>query len=225
MKPITLYLDSVRWHANDAQGLPLDGPRGESTDVPLADHAAWLESLGARRRSITVLLSAACVPSLCLPWSASVPLARELRHRVGDAWSMRRVNASTHDIHIHWPDYGMPIVSLAYPRTMLRGLAEQLAPHRPGSVACGVFAAAERHLAKTRAARELLMFNERDGYSALHIQAGQLIDAEYLRSDGRGLDAFPVWFKRKAMEYPDAGQVRWLAGEESAPLALCEGLE
>jgi len=223
MKPITLYLDSVQWHASDAQGHPFGGRRGDVAEAPLDDHAGWLESLGTRRRSIAVLLSAACVPSLCLPWSASLPLASEVRRRVGEAWSVRGVDASSHDIRIHWPDYGMPVVSLAYPQALLRGLAEQLAPHRPGSAVCGVFAAAERHLAKTRASRELLMFAERDGYSALHIQAGRLIDAEYLRPDGRGLDAFPVWLKRKAMEYPDAGQVQWPAGDEPAPRALCGG--
>lgn len=224
MKQITLYLDTAQWQANDPQGLLFGGRRGESADAPLEEHSAWLQALGPRRRSIAVVLSAACVPSLCLPWSARVPLPGAVRRRVDAAWAMRGVEASSHDIRIHWPDYGMPVVSLAYPRALLRGLGGQLAPHRPGSVACGVFAVAERHLARTKAARELLMFAERDGYSALHLQSGRLIGAEHLQPDGHGLDAFPVWLKRKAMEYPDAGQLQWPAGDEPSPFGLCEGL-
>ena len=213
MKQPTLYLDAMQWQATDVQGQWLTGRRGHSVELPLDQPSVWLETLGARRRSISVVLSAACVPGLSLPWSASVPLASDVRRRVHEAWLLRGVTASSHDIRIHWPDYGMPLVSLAYPTALLRGLAAQLAPHRLGSVECGVFAAADRHLAGSRAARELLLVAERDGYSALHIEAGQLTGAERLRPDGLGLDALPVWLKRKAMEYPGNGEIQWLAGD------------
>ncbi len=213
MKQPTLYLDAMQWQATDAQGHWLTGRRGESVELPLDQPSAWLETLGQRRRSISVVLSAACVPSLSLPWSASVPLAGNVRRRVHEAWLMRGVTASSHDIRIHWPDYGMPLVSLAYPTALLRGLSSQLSPHRLGSVECGVFAAADRHLAGSRATRALLLVAERDGYSALHIEAGQLIGAERLPPDGRGLDAPSVWLKRKAMEYPGSGEMQWLPGD------------
>jgi hypothetical protein len=132
---------------------------------------------------------------------------------VHEAWQARGVNVGSHDIRIHWPDYGMPVVSLAYPLALLRGLAAQLAPHRLGSVECAVFALVDRDGAASRTARELLMFAERDGYSALYVEAGRLVGAEHLPPDGRGLDALPVWLKRKGVEYPGSGEVRWPAGE------------
>lgn len=212
MKSRILYLDSVQWRANDAHGKWHAGLRGASNELPLDGIDAWMEGCG-RRQSVEVRLSAACAQSLTLPWSSSVPSISKVKALVCRGWITRGIDLSSHDIRILWPSYGKPVLSVAYPTALMQGLASQLTPHSLRSVQSDVFVLAGRHLARSRASRELLLYAEADGYSALHAEAGQLVGAEYLQPQGKGLDALPIWLKRKAMEYPGDGEIRWLSSD------------
>lgn len=224
MKKITLYIDSTHWYAIDANGKWISGCRGSTPDCPLEGVSAWLEGLAHRRHSIAIILSVACVPYLSLPWNVSNPAASELRRSVHEAWHVRGVSRDSHDIRIHWPNYGMPVMTLAYPLALLQGLIAQLGRHKLSSLECSIFALAGRRLKGGGAARELLLLSECDGYSALHVDAGQVVDIEYLKPDGIGLDAVPVWLRRKALEYSDSNAMGWLTGECPDINRLCETL-
>jgi hypothetical protein len=59
MKQPTLYLDTTQWYATDAQGQWFNGRRSQFANHPLEEVATWLASLGRRRCSLAVILSAA----------------------------------------------------------------------------------------------------------------------------------------------------------------------
>lgn len=213
MKQLTLYLTRRRWYATDPAGQRRSGERGGDAGQVLDGLEAVFEAPASRRCRVKVVLSCACVRFLVLPWNSAVHTGRGMSEQVHKAWQRESIDFHTHQIRVLWPGYGMPLVSAAYPRELTRGLIEQF-PGRAGKLAgidCSVIGMTARHLRTSGRQRQLLMFQEEDGYSGVHVQAGEVVNIEQLPVNGQGLDALPVWLGRKQLDYPDADNMLWLA--------------
>lgn len=224
MKYATLYVTHDAWHGlpASADAGAFDGARGGDDGLELSGLDGWRATLG-RGQTVRLVLSAASVPMACTPWTASVASAAALRREVEAGWGQRLGAEHGHSIRIHWPRHGMPLVSLAWPPQVCERLQAQLGPHRIVEANCSVFAGLDDG-AGTRSGRSLLLFGEDDGYCALHMLGGEPVGVEQLPLDGSGLDAMPVWMRRKQLDYPEDGAIRWIASSHGVAPQMREVL-
>ncbi|WP_369348348.1 hypothetical protein [Stenotrophomonas sp. JAG2] len=224
MKRATLYLTRTRWH-----GLPLgadnamvQGNRSGADGLDLEGLDVWLATL-SRRQSIRVLLSAASVPLACTPWTVSIASATALRRQAAQLWEAQLGSGHGHEIRLHWPRHGMPLVSVAWPPGVRMRVASQLQGRSISVMTSSVFAAVATD-PPPPSGRILLLAGEDDGYCALHLQDGEPVGIERLPLQGSGLDAIPVWMRRKRLDYPDPAAIRWIAATDAAARSMCEVL-
>jgi len=64
----------------------------------------------------------------------------------------------------------------------------------------------------------LLCFVEDDGLAGVHMDNGMISEVESVSHAGGGLDSVDVWCRRKCLEYPTAGQLRWLQVSHCPPI-------
>lgn len=213
MKSCLLYLTSQSWFALErgSQNAHGSGAIIPESDLPLATLAQWLQSQVTGKTRVDVLISAAAVHFLALPWLSTANTGAAIRKRVLHAWEKNGLDGAAHDIRIQWPRYGEPIIAVAYPTAWLRSIEELLATAGAtiGTVTCSAVAIAERYAARMPRGPSLLIIEEGDAVVGLHLQDGTLTDVEVLSPQSEGLDEVPVWLHRKQMDFPDAGQVRW----------------
>ncbi|WP_368564622.1 hypothetical protein [Pseudoxanthomonas sp. UTMC 1351] len=221
MKSCILYLTSRSWHALERgrQRVHASGSIDAGSKQPFAALAQWLTSHATGKLRVDVLVSAAAVRFMTLPWSSAAGTGAGIRKRVLQAWERSGLDNSTHDIRIQWPRYGEPIVAVAYPTAWLRSLEAALAAAgvSVGAIGCSAVAIAGRYAVRMPSGPSLLVIEEDDALVGVHLRDGAITDFETLPPDGQGLDEVSVWLHRKQMDLPEAKQMRWFLPSERQP--------
>jgi len=220
IRPLHLYVSATSWLAIAPQPGP-SGPApasGTFTDIASADWKAIGQSLHTRfggvRRNIRLVLSSRQCRFLVLPWSSAHVTSASMRSYVAQAF------AETHDysgksqhIEIDWPEFGEPILAVAYPRPTIDLLETGLASsgHVLGSVTASVEPVLRKYAKSLGADACLLTFAEDDGITAITIEANSIVQVETPAEHGDGLDDMVIWSSRKRLGFADDSHMWWLA--------------
>lgn len=185
-------------------------------DVPAVDWKAQGEALHAHFGNATVqlLLSARQCRYQVLPWLSSCYTGTAIRRYVADAFAAAAgVTDETHQIEIDWPRYGEPILSAAYPRTIVDAMRDGLASsgHMLAGVDSSIGPILRRYGKALDVDQALLAYAEDDGITGITLENGRVVQIETLSGDGTGLDDVGVWSSRKRFAFADDSQLRWLA--------------
>src|SRR4249919_2421985 len=123
IRPLHLYVSATSWLAIAPQPGPT-GPApasGVFADIASADWKAIGQSLHTRfggvRRKIHIVLSSRQCRFLVLPWSSAHVTSTSIRSYVAAAFAETGDHSgNSHHIEIDWPEFGNPILAVAYPR-------------------------------------------------------------------------------------------------------------
>lgn len=216
MATARLYLAGAHLYAMAGDGevmrLALDASADGLDPAALAEAVAWLRSRPGTRGDVELLLASARVAFVTVPWVMGTFTGAAIRRQVVQGFAATGVDATDRELRIQWPAYGAPTFAVAYPRRLLADAGSAL--HAAGlglgpSMAVAV-AVACRFGPRLPGGQGLLCFAEDDRLTGVHIDGGAMGDVESVPRDGSGLDSVDVWCRRKRLEYPADGQLRWL---------------
>jgi len=215
-----LYVSGRTWAASPPAGslAPLGGAHADASG---ADWAAVAVHLRERFGPVPVqlVLSARLCRFVALPWLPDCWNAASMRAHVEAAFAALQVSPTSHRIQIDWPDFGEPILAVAYPRAVVDAIAAALLGQL--LVLAGVEASLGPVLRRVGGqlgtGASLLAYAEDDGIVALGLEGGGVVQVETLADDGVGLDDIGAWSARRRMAYADDRQLRWL-GTTPAPV-------
>lgn len=223
MVTASLYIAGAHLYARAADSEALQLPLGATADAPdpaaLAEAAGWLRSRQGRAKDVDLLLSSTRVRFVGVPWVMGTFSGAAIRRQAEQALAATGADPDGWELRIQWPRYGCPVFAVAYPRQLLAGAAEALAAAGLGvrrSLATAV-ATATRVGPQMPEGPGLLCFAEDDGITGVHLDDGLIADVEWVSHAGSGLDSVDVWCRRKRLEYPGEGQLRWLQPAHCPP--------
>lgn len=209
---IPLYVSTTTWLAGVAPQ-PLRGAH----DAPLAQQwnkvGQQLRKAPGGRREVSVVLSARLCRSLVLPWTSGCHSPGAIRRLVAEAFATQGVNEASHQVQVQWPDFGAPILAIAYPRELGDALRSGLATAglQVAAICVSAVPVLSTHGRRLGANTGLLAWDEDDGVTAVTLDAGRVLQLESLPRDGHGLEDLAVWAARKRMAFASDEALRWLA--------------
>lgn len=216
MATARLHLARTHLYAMAANGefrrLALDSPAGSMDPAALADAATWLRSRPGAGGTVELLLASTRVVFVTVPWVIGTFTGGAIRRQVAQALAATGTDPADWALGIQWPAYGAPTFAVAYPRALLAetGQALRAAGLDTGRAEAVAVAVAKRFGQHVPDGNGLLCFAEDDRLTGVHMDAGAIGDVESVPHDGTGLDSVDVWCRRKRLDYPLEGQLRWL---------------
>jgi hypothetical protein len=220
IRPLHLYVSATSWLAIAPQPGPA-GPApaaGTFANIASADWKAIGQALHSRfggvRREIHLVLSSRQCRFLVLPWSSAHATSASMRSYAAAAFAENfAIVGDSHHIEIDWPEFGDPILAVAYPRQTIDLIEAGLAVsgHVLDSVAASVEPVLRKYARTLGATACLLTYAEDDGITAITIEANAIVQIETPAEHGDGLDDMVIWASRKRLGFPDDNRMWWLA--------------
>lgn len=221
-RQIHLYVSGTTWLAGDLAPQPLRGehasPMAQKWDLV----GQQLRKAGGGRREVSVVLSARLCRALVLPWTSGCHTTGAIRRQVAEAFAAGHgVTDASHHVQVQWPDFGAPILAVAYARDLADALAAGLgaAGLRLANICVSAVPVLSKYGRRLGDGPALLAWDEDDGITAVTVDAGRVLQLESLPRDGHGLEDLAVWASRKRMAFASDEALRWLA-TSSAPVAF-----
>lgn len=211
-RQIPLYVSGTTWLAGVAPQ-PLRGAHVSPLAQQWERVGQQLCKAAAGRRDVAVVLSARLCRSVVLPWTSGCHRAGTIRRLVAEAFAAQGIDEAGHHLQVQWPDFGAPILAIAYPRELGEALRSGLAAAglSLASVCVSAVPVLSTHGRRLGASPALLAWDEDDGVTAVTVEAGRVLQLESLPRDGHGLEDLAVWASRKRMAFASDEALRWLA--------------
>lgn len=211
---IHLYVSGSTWLATGhPAGVPVHGTHADPAEQKWEAVAQQLRANMGKTRSVSVVLSARLCGFIVLPWLSSCYTGSAIRKYVSDAFvATQGVTDASHRIEIHWPDYGAPILSAAFPRALVQAMQAGLssAGFEMHGVVSSVTPVLARYARGLGAGSHLLAYGEDDGVTAITVEDGRVVQVETIARDGHGLENMATWSARKRMAFASDDAMQWL---------------
>jgi hypothetical protein len=211
---IHLYASGSTWLAAGRSALaPVNGTHRDAAEQSWETVAQEMRKQLGKGHAVSLVLSARLCHFIVLPWVSTCYTGGAIRRYVVDAFATARgVTEARHRIEIHWPDYGAPILAVAYPRALVEVLRSALASagFQLGSVVPSVMPVLTKYGRGLGQGSLLLAYGEDDGVTAITLEDGRVAQVEALARDGHGLEDMAVWSSRKRMAFASDDALRWL---------------
>ena len=225
-KRLHLYVSRSSWLAMADEAVPGSGPAaGTHSDACGADWKKVGDALHARfggGRSVQVVLSSRLCSFIVLPWLSDKYTATAIRTYAMQALAANSgISTATHHVEFDLPEFGRPILAIAYPRGVTETISSGLesSGYLLRSVTASVDPVLRKYARHINADAGLLAFAEDDGVTAVTIEAGVVAQIESLGPEEHGLDELAVWSSRKRLGFANDERMRWL-GSTGKPEAF-----